>query len=424
MKPHSKLGISIAALFIIGCQGHDSSTPKQPTSAPLEQSVKNRKGVIGQVSKVKELLPDLANYVEFKKNLNARLITFKVPAELYTAELKVQYSLNAKGVHPQYIPLSTDSAIFQDGYYSISAIVHPWVKDFRVKELNLKAYSEDELIFEMEENLIPDIVLKEDFGKGKKYYTLSDLGLDSGTHKIDIFMMEQLTALRTNGASINLEINRAYFDRVDLETFSQEEVDSTPVGFLGKNGGDIRISAQYAKGLLKVYLRGKNGGEGIPADTQREVGDNGKDGKVGRSSQRCKSMGSNLDIPPDCYDICVESPIHSEDGKMGPKGHPANPGFRGGDSGKLTLYIENDLDLTVDILTLPGKGGYASAPGRGGKGGSPGRIIGHSDKFTEAACGKAQIGQNGAIGEKGDAAADGTDGLSEESIVTIKNRKQ
>lgn len=150
----------------------------------------------------------------------------------------------------------------------------------------------------------------------------------------------------TNGFKVSFKLQNLKSEDALIQSFPLYQSAADFVE--GRSGGYISIEAVHADGLLRVEMRGENGGKG--------------------------KKGQN---PP---------------GIMGPaKGVVGNVGCAGGNSGFLFLSISNQQNFRLLDIHEPGIGG------EGGEGGDPIAYIGYGFQGTP----EAERGTRGDVGAKG-----------------------
>lgn len=175
----------------------------------------------------------------------------------------------------------------------------------------------------------------------------------------------------TNGHQLFVQADRMNSEAGMIRTFAG--IDNGTIGGNGLSGGNIQILLNSGAGILKMEMRGQDGGSG--------------------------SMGMTLPAdPPFVY----ESPILPP-GSHGMRryfldfftkvGGPGGPGGAGGSSGRFQISIYSAHSLKVEKLITAGRGGL------GGMGGAPQPLGG----FTTS------------LGLKGSDGAPGADGTAETS---------
>ena len=139
----------------------------------------------------------------------------------------------------------------------------------------------------------------------------------------------------------------------------------------GKNGGNILIESENAKGELQLILNGEEAGrvsnQEIISKKERAKlkGRRGQRGRDAVYKTHCRSGGVSLSlgfvpivsipVGQKCQDECVSPPTAGQNGGNGLQGIPGSDGKKGGDSGSfyLTAFELSDFHLT-SIQNNPG----------------------------------------------------------------------
>ena len=154
----------------------------------------------------------------------------------------------------------------------------------------------------------------------------------------------------------------------------------------GKNGGNIQIETETAKGELQLILNGEKAGHvpktrHLSRNKKKELkGHDGENGYNAVYRPACQTYYIPIiwmPIAQDCWDVCSAFPTAGDHGGEGRPGLPGFEGKNGGNSGSFHLkaFELSDFHLT-DIKNNPGpgsKGGKGSLGGAGGRGGANGR---------------------------------------------------
>ena len=190
----------------------------------------------------------------------------------------------------------------------------------------------------------------------------------------------------------------------------------------GRNGGNIQIEAETAKGELQLISNGEKAGSISPfrhlSKSEREElkGHDGENGYNAVYRPACQTYHIPIiwmPIAQDCWDVCSAFPTAGDPGGDGRPGLPGFTGKNGGGSGSFHLkaFELSDFHLT-DIKNIPGEGSKGSkgspggAGGRGGKNGRDDKDLCNDDLPSRRQNGKR--GTRGAWGKKGQTGKKGT----------------
>ncbi len=246
----------------------------------------------------------------------------------------------------------------------------------------------------------------------------------SDFHVVNRLIFAKGGRLETEGADLRIEANEIISDDGIIESFS---ADSTALpGKVGRNGGNIKITAKSGRGTLFIYGRGQNGGAGVS-------GAAGFTGKTGAAGGNAYATHLNVDVVCDCDRLaneirqriknsgfvevifgnqqlyiqhlghrCIQETGDGLPGEVGGAGSPGGDGGWGGDSARLYVELENPSSLQIKAYLNPGQGGAGGTGGQGGEGGRGGAPGNHNlDYFGN--CRGATQGPNGPHGERGKA---------------------
>ena len=196
----------------------------------------------------------------------------------------------------------------------------------------------------------------------------------------------------------------------------------------GKNGGNILIEAENAKGELQLILNGEEAGrvsnQEIISKKERAKlkGRRGQRGRDAVYKTHCRSGGVSLSLAfvpivsipvgQKCQDECVSPPTAGQNGGNGLQGIPGSDGKKGGDSGSfyLTAFELSDFHLT-SIQNNPGigsKGSRGSLGGWPGERGRNGRDIKKICNHRLSPTSKGKKGKRGPSGRNGKNGKKGT----------------
>ncbi|WP_413612889.1 hypothetical protein [Bdellovibrio sp. HCB-110] len=288
---------------------------------------------------------------------------------------------------------------------------------------------------------VSSLALKE---KAPLDYVLgTDLNLTQDT-VIDVnrFFIFPKAQLQTNGHHLSIRTKKLIVEP------SEEQVSFSSVGSLQyahilthvpsskiSNETDYResaitIQADKAIGLLRVGLIGADGIDGRDGDAiEKDLGisktnadKDGANGENGILKSKVIPNGINaIDGSPRDREvsICEKAPSNGKDGKPGNQGHSGENGRNGGPTGSLSIFVNEQEGLSVEVVQRPGqpgKGGLGASGHNGGHGGKPGLNPGHP-------CTSAQKGADGPQGPKGSDGIDGQPGKVGDILPGVKRIK-
>lgn len=210
----------------------------------------------------------------------------------------------------------------------------------------------------------------------------------------------------------------------------------------GKDGGILRIEILNGTGVMTVFMKGENGGNGSPAKPPdaKLKGAPGGPGTPAQFEFESLAMGHVIHK-------CSTKPGEGSGGFRGRHGNPGNAGKSGGHSGR-AIITNYSSDLEIMIEAQPGAFGIGSAGGTGGEGGDPGLGTDGGDQdyqlFLRATnacidagngqcyvtsisistrCLKGNDGVKGGVGESGQSAGNGIDGTKQKSCLYQESQK-
>lgn len=167
--------------------------------------------------------------------------------------------------------------------------------------------------------------------------------------------------ITTQGHRFILNADQMVSDEGVIRTFP---MGAKAVQGVGRSGGSIEVNLRAAKGILKVELRGEQGGDGE------------RGGPFLRPPQEPRVVRGPLDF--------IEKVIYPP-GRQGERGQD---GFAGGDSGAFDIRVEDEMKLLIHPRFEVGAGG------EGGEGG-PGEHMVHTTQSP------GSPGEKGGVGEEG-----------------------
>lgn len=215
--------------------------------------------------------------------------------------------------------------------------------------------------------------------------------------------------LYTQGQNVFLHVQNLKSSKGQIFTFPENE--TAKDGHNGRSGGHLLLDLKSAQGVLKIQMRGENGGRGLDAPPPDE-----------------KLRGRRgVDITVELFNgICSGGPISADCGQGGKglKGYPGGSGGDGGNAGTLEIRLEDKSEFINMVDRIPGHGAPGGSGGLGGGGGYHGVIDMrpileinmewyHTEKFNN-------VNRNGPTGNAGDPGVDGKDGIVQ-NICINKN---
>ena len=187
----------------------------------------------------------------------------------------------------------------------------------------------------------------------------------------------------------------------------------------GKNGGNVSILTNKARGNLKLVLNGESGGfvskrRVLTKEERQELlGFNGTNGRDAIYKKFCEIESFLFLTNRRCRFECVLKPTRGEDGGEGKRGLKGEAGRNGGDTGSFHLQA---YDLSGFYLTEVKKtAGLGSAGGKGSFGGFGGKagLNGKDDKnLCGAKLSRPKRGDKGKRGLKGEDGKNGVERLA------------
>ncbi len=192
------------------------------------------------------------------------------------------------------------------------------------------------------------------------------------------------------------------------------------VGNGGRSGGQIKIFAKSARGQLKVFLSGENGGDGYPG---ADIGEEGRGATGARGADAVYRKEQRNEFT---YDICEVEPTNGGQGGQGAAGPQGSGGYLGGNSGALYVEIQDSTDFILTPIRYVGEGGYGGRGGYGGPGGLGGEPgIDKFANFNYAVLIKCQhipqIGPQGLQGNQGPQGPRGGEGQAQRICIKLSD---
>jgi hypothetical protein len=212
--------------------------------------------------------------------------------------------------------------------------------------------------------------------------------------RYDRLILQRGARFNTEGANLRIEADELIADNAVIQTFHNGQ--KATVGKSGRDGGTLEIVATHATGSLLIEMRGENGGDGNPG----KMPDENLRGATGYTGQDAVYSGS--------YETKIVLNTKATDGGSGLQGKPGysgENGFKGGDSGKLTIKIKNSENFKLETRRFQGLGGAGGIGGDGGPGGFGG--VAGKDRMAQQA-----YTSPGAPGPQGPRGPTGTPGSS------------
>lgn len=263
---------------------------------------------------------------------------------------------------------------------------------------------------------------------------ISNKSLTNTTDEIEItvehLILTKDSTLYIGGRNVVFKVKRLTAEEGTIQSYSEElssagvsNGEDGPVyigtGANGISGGNIKIYAEEADGILNFNLFGQDGGDGVwnggwgdnPTGEMGAPGDPGYEHQVG--------LGQIF---------CSKEPSNGKQGGVGKKGFTGRPGGHGGDSGSLQIEVSGQSSLQIQgsiIFGKGGKGSEGSAGGKGGIGGVPGPVLASAATFkplpgdVPGHCKGADLGPEGSVGESGDRGEDGRSGAQQSACLKV-----
>ncbi|MFZ4403444.1 MAG: hypothetical protein ACOYOK_05020 [Pseudobdellovibrionaceae bacterium] len=212
---------------------------------------------------------------------------------------------------------------------------------------------------------------------------------------------------------VELHIQNMISDNAQWTTY--QEGQTAPQGVNGRHGGNLIMNIDNAKGVLKMVLRGENGGL-APAGPMPTADMTGTPGKNGDPSEAVVKQCAGRNCISEW--ICTKHPTDGDPGGQGKPGNTGFPGRNGGHSGTAMIKVQSGADFLVQALIQPGKfsQGGRGPGGPGGQGGKPGA---QSNMF---AC-HEKVPKGGDDGPEGNLGAEGPPGIDgqKQNIIIEQN---
>ncbi len=230
------------------------------------------------------------------------------------------------------------------------------------------------------------------------------------------------SVLVTEGQNLNLSVKEFYSKNSELQTWPEGQ--KAAAGQIGRNGGQIFISAEKAYGKITIKLRGENGGDGIAGKGDPTL--NGAPGMAGLPHKFTSQTDRSSCLGEICitHHTCLNAATSGGQGGPGRKGFKGGTGFRGGNSGFIQFKISSASDLVWNPDVIPGLGGEGGSGGPGGEGGPGGpsgewQLQSYYNPNVKLAgpCPKPLDSLKGPPGEFGDKGDLGTPGVKEISCI-------
>lgn len=211
--------------------------------------------------------------------------------------------------------------------------------------------------------------------------------------------------LRTNGYKVTIDVNEIYAKSGVIESFPEgaRAKDNTD----GRGAGELIINSKYARGEMKIFMRGEDGGNGSKGAYKSPAagGYRGSPGSFLCDSPVSRVNLDELDLQRGRFCGCERMGSDGGPGTNGEKGNDGLPGKNGGDSGFAKVTIQNGAELRIETFSIPGKlgkggnGGDGQAGGPGGPGAGDRCSGGKGPDGSSGASGKP--GSDGLLGKKG-----------------------
>lgn len=269
----------------------------------------------------------------------------------------------------------------------------------------------------------------------------------NSVHQYKRLFIQGSLCIQTNAQPFSLEVDELVCENATINSSTVES--QAALGSVGLTAGSIQIKAKRASGNLKIIANGQNGGDGAPGTpgAAGKAGEPGVTGQLGLNPDYLhrgpendpyrarslsdaarnnwdyerlhKSIGSPIDHPlvrERPYSFAPDKP--GTRGADGDPGSPGTPGALGGDAGQISVLVDEDSSLVVEIENNPGlggRGGEGGPGGEGGAGGAAGTVERWKGRFAPA-------GAPGSRGPQGRAGRDGESGRKHLAVVKIGSR--
>lgn len=262
--------------------------------------------------------------------------------------------------------------------------------------------------------------------------------LESSKIVVNRFFISKDNPLTTNGHDLEIVTNLFSSEGGIIQTFpagSKANLDMD-----GSSGGNLVLKSETARGDLKVFMRGQNGGDGSkgPAHPSRA-----KDGtSAGSGHLFCECTGKNclvskidfknlkqtnsidlengFSVPLGSHCSCDPMGQNATAGDSGTKGNKGNPARAGGNSGQLKVLINDGREFFIQTES---NFGVAGSPGEGGDG-QPGGLGGSGKRENKNRDCRGWAAGDGSPGPKGDPGDFSINGQTEMTCIYIASENR
>lgn len=419
MRSFTTLAIVIA-LAMNACSfkkddAKNDSTPKENSPSDVVETIQKeqeKQAFEGQLTKKNVL-------VTFEEQPEPQLYKMKItwPEQVKRMQIIVNKktpviytSVNSTNSHEEPVWSSKDQEIELIAYDSLGA---------PISSLALKEKAPLDYVLGTDVNLTQDTVIDVN-----RFFIFPKAQLQTNGHHLSIIAKKIIIEPSEEKVSFSSIGSLQYahilthipFNKISNETDYRESA--------------ITIQAEKATGLLRVGLIGADGVDGRDGHTvEKDLGisktntdKDGANGENGILKSKVVPNGINvIDGSPREKEVlmCEKAPSNGRDGKPGSQGHSGENGRNGGPTGSLSIFVNEQEGLSIEVIQRPGqpgKGGLGASGHTGGQGGKPGLNPGHP-------CASAQKGADGLQGPKGSDGIGGQPGKVGDILPGIKRIK-
>ncbi len=252
------------------------------------------------------------------------------------------------------------------------------------------------------------------------------------------FFLSKDAPLTTNGHDLEIVANLFSAEGGVIQTFSSGSKANLDTD--GASGGNLTIKSETARGDLKIYMRGQNGGDGSKGPAHQSRAQDGAGAGAGHLF--CECTGKNCLVSKTSSSVAKHNSLNSIDnfslnplgsfcscdplgqnaiaGANGVKGNKGNPARTGGNSGQLKVFINDGREFFVESESSYG---LAGSPGGGGDG-QPGGFGGSGKRENKARDCRGWAAGDGAPGPTGDPGDYSINGQIEMTCIHIASENR
>lgn len=352
------------------------------------------------------LSDDTANYI---KNINTHLLKFKVHSK-FTENTEIECIRLVYDRNKNVLKANFD--------YAGEAEFKVTILDTDPNEVPFQC----SLKFDDKEIETRMFTIRKSFViKGRQDISETSIGDKSKVGTLFLHSSAELYVLTKN---IELDVEELISEYGTISNIPDLLTKNPKFDTVGRTGGDITLKIHELRGDMQIMMNGEHGGEvakTVVDKTFHVAADPAHNGRCGNPKN-----GRNVGRDQNCL---------GKNGHPGEKGMNGKNGFPGGDTGKLTLEIENSNDSQIYIWLTPGSGSNGERGGRGSFG-SPGGKGVKVSWTTYGGCGregpcnstdhyyKYADGQEGPRGPDGDDGKNGADGKIIPAKITFNGVTQ